>query len=129
MGKQLTGTVAIVTRASSGIGHATARNLAGRNQAEAAVTRTIETLWQARHHVNNAWLMIPGPVTGVDVDDWERMISQPEWSALHDQRRVAAPPPSSGAGAEDVADGIACLVTRPRHASVGELWLMPTDQP
>ncbi|MCX4762839.1 hypothetical protein OG562_18010 [Streptomyces sp. NBC_01275] len=25
-------------------------------------------------------------------------------------------------------DGVAYVVTRPRHASVGELWIMPTDQ-
>jgi NADP-dependent 3-hydroxy acid dehydrogenase YdfG len=30
--------------------------------------------------------------------------------------------------AEDIADGVAFMVTRPRHASVGELWIMPTDQ-
>lgn len=30
--------------------------------------------------------------------------------------------------ADDIADGIAYMVTRPRHASVGELWIMPTDQ-
>jgi NADP-dependent 3-hydroxy acid dehydrogenase YdfG len=30
--------------------------------------------------------------------------------------------------AEDIADGITYMVTRPRHASIGELWLMPTDQ-
>jgi NADP-dependent 3-hydroxy acid dehydrogenase YdfG len=29
---------------------------------------------------------------------------------------------------EDIADGITFMVTRPRHASVGELWIMPTDQ-
>ena len=29
---------------------------------------------------------------------------------------------------EDVADGVASMVTRPRHAAVGELWIMPTDQ-
>ncbi|NYD67646.1 SDR family NAD(P)-dependent oxidoreductase [Agromyces atrinae] len=29
---------------------------------------------------------------------------------------------------EDIADGIAFMVTRPRHASIGELWIMPTDQ-
>lgn len=29
---------------------------------------------------------------------------------------------------EDIADGVAFMVTRPRHASVGELWIMPTDQ-
>src|SRR5688500_7947827 len=30
--------------------------------------------------------------------------------------------------AEDIADGVAYMVTRPRHASIAELWIMPTDQ-
>ncbi|MDT2006754.1 SDR family NAD(P)-dependent oxidoreductase [Rhodococcus opacus] len=30
---------------------------------------------------------------------------------------------------EDIADGVAYMVTRPRHTAVGELWIMPTDQP
>ncbi|MGO4155570.1 SDR family NAD(P)-dependent oxidoreductase [Cupriavidus sp. YAF13] len=30
--------------------------------------------------------------------------------------------------AEDIADAVAYMVTRPRHASVSELWIMPTDQ-
>jgi NADP-dependent 3-hydroxy acid dehydrogenase YdfG len=30
--------------------------------------------------------------------------------------------------AEDIADGIAFMVTRPRHASIAELWMMPTEQ-
>ena len=30
--------------------------------------------------------------------------------------------------ADDIADGIVYMVTRPRHASVSELWIMPTDQ-
>ncbi|MEU9289931.1 hypothetical protein AB0D57_36075 [Streptomyces sp. NPDC048275] len=29
---------------------------------------------------------------------------------------------------DDIADGVAYMVTRPRHTSVGELWIMPTDQ-
>ena len=29
---------------------------------------------------------------------------------------------------EDIAYGVAYMVTRPRHASIGELWIMPTDQ-
>ncbi len=29
---------------------------------------------------------------------------------------------------DDIADGVTYMVTRPRHASVGELWIMPTDQ-
>jgi NADP-dependent 3-hydroxy acid dehydrogenase YdfG len=30
--------------------------------------------------------------------------------------------------AEDIADGVSYMVTRPRHTSIGELWIMPTDQ-
>jgi NADP-dependent 3-hydroxy acid dehydrogenase YdfG len=30
--------------------------------------------------------------------------------------------------ADNIADGVAYMVTRPRHASVSELWIMPTDQ-
>jgi NADP-dependent 3-hydroxy acid dehydrogenase YdfG len=30
--------------------------------------------------------------------------------------------------AEDIADGVAYMVTRPRHTAIGELWIMPTDQ-
>ena len=29
---------------------------------------------------------------------------------------------------EDIADGIAYMVTRPRHTAIGELWIMPTEQ-
>jgi NADP-dependent 3-hydroxy acid dehydrogenase YdfG len=29
---------------------------------------------------------------------------------------------------EDVADGVTYMVSRPRHASISELWIMPTDQ-
>jgi NADP-dependent 3-hydroxy acid dehydrogenase YdfG len=30
--------------------------------------------------------------------------------------------------AQDIADGVSYIVTRPRHTSIGELWIMPTDQ-
>jgi NADP-dependent 3-hydroxy acid dehydrogenase YdfG len=29
---------------------------------------------------------------------------------------------------EDIADGIAFMVTRPRHAAIAEMWVMPTAQ-
>jgi NADP-dependent 3-hydroxy acid dehydrogenase YdfG len=29
---------------------------------------------------------------------------------------------------DDIADGVAYMVTRPRQTSIGELWIMPTDQ-
>jgi NADP-dependent 3-hydroxy acid dehydrogenase YdfG len=30
--------------------------------------------------------------------------------------------------AADIADGVAYMVTRPRHTAIGELWIMPTEQ-
>ena len=29
---------------------------------------------------------------------------------------------------EDIADGVAYMVSRPRHTAISELWIMPTDQ-
>jgi NADP-dependent 3-hydroxy acid dehydrogenase YdfG len=31
-------------------------------------------------------------------------------------------------GPDDIAGGIAYMVTRPRHTTIGELWIMPTEQ-
>jgi NADP-dependent 3-hydroxy acid dehydrogenase YdfG len=39
---------------------------------------------------------------------------------FYEQTEVLAP--------GDIADGIAYMVTRPRHTAIGELWIMPTDQ-
>jgi NADP-dependent 3-hydroxy acid dehydrogenase YdfG len=250
----LSGTVALVTGASSGIGAATARRLAehgasvalvarrkdrlddlaaeiekrggtalavgaditDRAQAEAAVQRSVEHFGRLDTLVNNAGLMLLGPVVGADVEEWERMIAvnvqgllyatraalphllksadegprqvadivnissiagRIAWSgygvynltkfgvngfteslrqevtrrhvrvgvlepggvdtelgshndhkpevreaigAFYQQTAVLAP--------DDIADGVTYMVTRPRHASIGELWIMPTDQ-
>jgi NADP-dependent 3-hydroxy acid dehydrogenase YdfG len=39
---------------------------------------------------------------------------------FYEQTEVLAP--------EDIADGVAYMVTRPRHTAIGELWIMPTAQ-
>ncbi|MER5669499.1 SDR family NAD(P)-dependent oxidoreductase [Streptomyces mirabilis] len=253
MPSKLTGTVALVTGASSGIGAATARRLAedgasvalvarrkgrlddiaaeiekaggtalvveaditDRTQAEAAVQQAVEHFGRLDTLVNNAGLMLLGPVVGADVDEWERMLAVNVQGLLHTthaalphllkaaeagprkvadivnissitgrvawngygvynltkfgvtgfteslrqevtQRHVRVgvlepggvdtelgshnKPEIQGSminpfyettevlTPDDIADGVAYMVTRPRHASIGELWIMPTDQ-
>ena len=113
MGERLDGTVAIVTGASSGIGAATAQQLAAegatvvaaarrldrleelvaeiaaaggtahavqcdvadRNQAVELVESTVAAHGRLDTLVNNAGLMLLGPIVDADPTDWERMFS------------------------------------------------------
>jgi NADP-dependent 3-hydroxy acid dehydrogenase YdfG len=110
--ESLEGTVALVTGASSGIGEATARTLAGHGaavavvarrrdrldalaaeitggggravaldlditrpgDAVASVERTVATLGRLDTVVNNAGVMLLGPVVGAPLEEWDRMV-------------------------------------------------------
>ncbi|MFC4500777.1 MULTISPECIES: SDR family NAD(P)-dependent oxidoreductase [Streptomyces] len=73
-----------------------------------------------RRHVR-VGVLEPG---GVDTELGSHNDHKPEVreaiGAFYEQTEVLSP--------DDIADGVAYMVTRPRHASVGELWIMPTDQ-
>jgi NADP-dependent 3-hydroxy acid dehydrogenase YdfG len=190
-------------------------DITARPQSEAAVEQTVERLGRLDTLVNNAGLMLLGPVVGADPEEWNRMIAINVQGLLYTTRaalphllqaaeggprrvadivnissiagrvawngygvyaftkfgvngftdslrqevtqrhvRVGVVEPGGVAtelgshnkpevrgeminpfyertevlAAEDVADGVAYMVTRPRHAAIAELWIMPTDQ-
>jgi NADP-dependent 3-hydroxy acid dehydrogenase YdfG len=190
-------------------------DIAERTQAESAIQQTVERFGRLDTLVNNAGLMLLGPVLGADVEEWDRMIAVNVQGMLYTTRaalphlvRAAEDGPRqvadivnvssiagrvawSGYGVynltkfgmngfaeslrqeitqrhvrvgvlepggvdtelgshnnddvratmidpfyeqtevlapDDIADGVTYMVTRPRHASVSELWIMPTDQ-
>ena len=199
MADRLDGTVALVTGASSGIGEATARELAAQGaavgvaarrrdrldalaagiedaggralvleadvtdteQARATVQRTVDELGRLDAVINNAGVMLLGPAVGAPAEEWDRMVALnvgADSEALRQELaprhvRVSLVEPGAVATelsshlrpeireqamerfrkverleAEDIADAIAYVVTRPRRMAVNEMLVRLTQE-
>jgi NADP-dependent 3-hydroxy acid dehydrogenase YdfG len=66
--------VAKAVRGSGGVVNVVEADVTSRAQAEAAVASTVETLGGLDIVINNAGVMLLGPVAGAPVDEWDQMI-------------------------------------------------------
>src|SRR5260370_1022515 len=132
MSDALSGTVALVTGASSGIGEAAARALAARGAAVALVARRKDRLEhlaaQIEGHGGRALVLT------TDVTDAGQATAAAEQAGAELQplrigeaarERLAT---LEGREPEDVADAIAYIVTRPRRVALNEVVIRPTEQ-
>lgn len=63
--------------------------------------------------INNAGVMLLGPIDGAKTEDWERMVNIKSMIPLE---------------SEDIAAAIVYAVTQPLRVNVNEILIRPTDQ-
>src|SRR4051794_17565514 len=93
--------------AAGGTALAVEADIADRDQAERAVESAVDRFARLDILINNAGLMLLGPVVGADVAEWERMIAVNQTGLLYVTHAAL---PHLLAGAEDELRGVADIV-------------------
>lgn len=115
---------ALVTdiEAAGGIALAIEADIADRTQAEQAVQAVVKRFGRLDILINNAGLMLLGPIVGADVDEWERMIAVNQKGLLY-VTNAALPHllTAAQAGPREVADivNISSIAGRVAWANYG----------
>lgn len=93
--------------AAGGTALAVATDISDRAQAEQAISTVLGSFGRLDILINNAGLMLLGPVVGADVSEWERMIAVNQNGLLY---MTSAALPHLLAAAEDELRGVADIV-------------------
>jgi len=103
-------------------------DITDRTQAEAAVEQVVERFGRLDTLVNNAGLMLLGPLVGADADEWDRMVSINVNGLLY-TTRAALPHllKAAGDGPRQVAD-IVNISSDRRPRRVERLWRLQPHQ-
>jgi len=112
--------VADIVNISSYAGRVASPNFAVYNMTKFGVNGFTEALRQelGRSHIR-VGVVEPGAVK-TELNDNHQGAMRADIDAFFDSIEALE--------AGDIADGVAYMVSRPRHAAIGELWIMPTEQ-
>jgi NADP-dependent 3-hydroxy acid dehydrogenase YdfG len=125
MGDRLDGTVALVTGASSGIGAATAVELAGQGAAVALVARRAERLGELAGRIRGGGETALVLTADVTVEQQARDVVARTVAELGPLDTLIN---NSGVMLLGPADALGYIVTRPRHVAVNKMLIRPTEQ-
>ena len=106
-------------------------DVADEAQARAFIAGATERLGRLDVLINNAGVMLLGPVESGDPDDWRQMVEVNLLGLLyctHAALAIMREQIGDVLRAEDIANAITYAVSQPQHVSINEVLIRPTRQ-